>query len=171
MKSRPVLSDADLERALLSSRDLADAPEHVIHRAIAVFMRPTAAVPKPGILRRLAAVLSFDSGDALPLAFGQRSSGGSVRQLLFTVEGRDIDLRVVPGAEQGSFALSGQILGPDRGGSVRVRSEAGHDLQSCELSDMGEFKLPPVSSGTYVLTLEVSDLAIDLPPVRIPQAA
>ena len=170
MKTRTELTDADIDRSLRASRGLIDAPEHVIHRALALYSRQRAA-EQPGLLRRLAAVLTFDSGAASPLAFGMRSSGGAVRQLLFSVEGRDVDLRIAPAAQAQSFSLSGQILGPDSLGIVVMEPEAGGERREVALSELGEFQLPPVTAGIYKLTLELADMAIDLPLVRIPQAA
>jgi hypothetical protein len=170
MKSRPELTDAAIEQSLRASRDLLDAPEHVIHRALAIYTRQRVE-EQPSFLRRLAAVLTFDSGAASPLAFGMRSSGGAVRQLLFSVEGRDIDLRIAPAAQAQTFALSGQILGPDSLGIVVMEPEAGGERREVALSELGEFQLPPVAAGIYKLTLELADMAIDLPLVRIPQAA
>jgi hypothetical protein len=171
MNPRPELTDAALEQSLRASRKMLDAPEHVIHRALAVFTARRQAEAQPSLLRRLAAVLTFDSGAASPLAFGMRSSGGAVRQLLFSVEGRDIDLRIAPAAHAQTFALSGQILGPDSLGVVVMEPEDGGERREVALSEMGEFQLPAVAAGTYRLTLELNDMAIDLPLVRIPQAA
>jgi hypothetical protein len=172
MNHRPERTDAEIEAALVESRKLHDAPEHVIQRALAVFTQRRAEVAAaPGLIERLAAVLTFDSGAASPLAFGMRSSGGAVRQLLFSVEGRDIDLRVAPATREGLFALSGQILGPDSEGSVAIEAEDGGARSEVTLNELGEFVLPPVAAGSYRLTVTLADVAIELPPVRIPQSA
>jgi hypothetical protein len=163
-------SDEELERQLRESRHLIDAPEHVIQRGIAVFARNPQQAGQ-GWLQRLAAVLSFDSGAASPLAFGMRSSGGAVRQLLYSVEGRDIDLRIVPGQATQTFSLSGQVLGPDALGVVTIEREGSGERIEVALNELGEFQLPPVAPGTYKLTLELTDMAIDLPMVNIPQTA
>jgi hypothetical protein len=166
------LTDQELERLLHDSRALIDAPEHVIQRGLAVFTASRQSRQRgPGWLGRLAAVLTFDSGTASPLAFGMRSSGGSVRQLLYSVEGRDIDLRIAPAQAAQTFALSGQVLGPDTLGVVVIEPEGGGERIEVVLSELGEFQLPPVAPGTYKLTLELTDMAIDLPMVSIPHAA
>lgn len=167
----PDAADAPLESALRASRALVDAPEHVILRAIALWPADSAAraAPAPsGGSRRLLAVLGFDSGAASPLAFGMRSSGGSVRQLLFSVEGRDIDLRIAPAGSDGRFALSGQILGPDSVGAVTVEPAAGGARAEAPLNELGEFVLPPVAPGQYLLRLELADMVVDLPPLDVP---
>jgi hypothetical protein len=166
--------DAALERGLAASRALFDAPEALIERAIALF-EPHAATAgaQRGLLRRLAE-LRFDSAGASPLAFGMRASGGAVRQLLYSLEGRDIDLRIEPDAQTGQderYALSGQILGPFSVGVVVIEPEAGGDSAAAALNDLGEFRLPAVAPGSYRVTLELSDMAIDLPLLRVPQSA
>lgn len=166
--------DAALARELAASRTLLDAPEALIQRAIALFEpRAVAAPARPGLLRRLAE-LRFDSAGASPLAFGMRASGGTVRQLLYSLEGRDIDLRIEPDAEAAHderYALSGQILGPFSAGVVVIEPEAGGDGAAAALNDLGEFRLPAVAPGSYRVTLELADMAIDLPLLRVPQAA
>ena len=73
------------------------------------------------LLRTLQAALSFDSWAQPSLALGMRSTATELRHLLYSVDGRDIDLRVVPsGAE---FAISGQVLGPDEHGVVELAPE------------------------------------------------
>jgi hypothetical protein len=167
--------DEELAAALRASRTLDDAPEHLIHRAIASFVPRTARAPAPGLLRRVLATLSFDSALSPSLAFGVRSTGSAVRQLLYTVDGRDIDLRIEP-AEDRQFRCTGQVLGPDSSGRVRIEAVASAAGQAsaqaareAALSVLGEFSLPPVAEGTYRVTLDLADGAIELPPVRIPQ--
>jgi hypothetical protein len=180
-------TDDELAAALRDSRALQDAPEHLIRRAIATFVPRHAAAPAPGLLRRLVATLSFDSAMTGGLALGVRASGGAVRQLLYTVEGRDIDLRIEP-AEDRQFRCTGQVLGPDCSGRVRIEAlpDAAPDAapgvagtadtaataapaRESALSALGEFRLPPVTAGTYRLTLDLADGAIELPPLRVPQ--
>lgn len=163
--------DAALERLLRDSRRLEDAPESVIQRAIGVWTaRPGAgpgAVPACGVLRRLAAALSFDSlGQALQAA-GVRSLGSDgVRQLLFTADGRDIDLRVAPAADGRHWRLSGQVLGPDEGGSAALR--CGSLQADAAWNDLAEFHFDAVPAGTCELTLRGSDWELALPAFDIP---
>jgi hypothetical protein len=164
------LSDDDLERALRESRALVDAPEHVIQRALAAFTTHRHASSGTRLRERLAAVLTFDSGGASPLAFGLRSSGGAVRQLLFTLDGCDIDLRVAPAEQAHCYALSGQVFGPDSSGVVVMQSEDGASRSEVALSELGEFRLPSVPAGAYRLTLELAHGVVELPLVRIPHA-
>lgn len=161
------LSDADLERTLRESRTLADAPEHVIQRAFAVWRPRSHAAPGAEPLRRLLAALSFDSAAASPLAFGMRGSAAAVRQLLYSVEGRDVDLRIAPGEQAATYCVSGQVLGPDCSGMVVIEATSGDERAATMLSDLGEFTLPPVAAGLWRLTLELADAAIELPPLEL----
>ncbi len=164
--------DAALADALRASRRMHDAPEALVLRAIALFdARAGAAAPSPSVLQRLAAVLRFDSAGLSPLAFGRRSAGTSLRQLVYTVQGHDVDLRVADAGAAGSFTLSGQVLGRESLGIVRLLDEAGQQVQAVALSELGEFRLAPVAPGTYRMTLELSGIAIDLPPVQLPLPA
>jgi hypothetical protein len=153
--------DAALERALRRSARMFDAPEALVRKAVDLFAARAgsavpAARPVPSLLRRLA-TLRFDSGAASPLAFGMRAPAAGVRQLLYSLAERDIDLRV-----------SGQILGPEGQASVTIRPSEGGDGSTAEVDALGEFHLPPVPGGTYLVAIELADFAIDLPPLRIP---
>ena len=72
---------------------------------------------------------------------GLRHAAGTTRHLLYSTQGRDIDLRIVP--QSGRFAIVGQILGPDASGAVELRPVAGDasSQQTVQLDDLGEFRL------------------------------
>lgn len=172
----PLHPDPDDERladALRASREMAEAPEALIHSAIDLFdparARARAAVAaQRGLLPRLLAVLQFDSGQASPLAFGRRSGGAEVRQLLYTLPACDVDLRVAP-AEGGAagYALSGQLLGPDSAGVIVASADVGEDTHSAVLNELGEFRLPLLPAGAWRLSLELPDKTIELPPLQL----
>lgn len=174
-------SDSHLERQLKASRLLEDAPEHVIHRALAVFQPKRNTVGKtdaaPSLLQRILAVVTFDSGAASPLAFGMRSAGGTTRQMLFSAEGHDVDLRISPADESrgaagsAEWVLAGQVLGPEAEGAVIVSDGSGAETARVALNDMGEFRLPAVTPGDYTVTLKLGQIEIVLPAVQVPQAA
>lgn len=108
----------------------------------------------------IAAVLTFDSWATPGLSLGMRSLRSPTRHLLYSAEGRDIDLRITQADE--AYAISGQILGPDEAGRVELTavgagSEAGH---SGALDAMGEFRIAAVPAGRYVLTLHLGERPI-----------
>jgi hypothetical protein len=165
----PPPDDDTLARSLTQSRLLEDAPPAVIERAIGLWQPRARRSTQPGLLQRVAAVLSFDSGLASPLAYGMRSSGGAIRQLLYSVEGCDIDLRIAP-QDAERYTVSGQVLGPDVLGVVVLAPAAGGVQTETVLSELGEFRLPPVTAGDWRVTLELVGRAIELPLLQIPQA-
>lgn len=123
------------------------------------------------VLRRVAAALNFDSRGTSAPAAGLRGSHAETRHLLFSAKGRDIDLRVAPLAE--GYALSGQVLGPDEGGTIALAAQlrAGAPLppppRHAAIDALGEFHLEAIDPGTYVLTLQLGHDEIVLPPIEM----
>jgi hypothetical protein len=167
--TRSKLPDDDaLEQALRASRALEDAPEALIERAIGLWQPRAAAAP--GALRRLVAALQFDSAGASPLAWGVRAAPGEVRQLLFALDGRDVDLRVAPAAEPQRWRVSGQVLGPDTAGTAEL-AVGGHAVRA-DWNDLAEFAFDAVPGGTCRLLLRTADWEAELPPIELaPPAA
>lgn len=157
------LSDAELLARLPEASRLPDAPAAWQRRALAAWPSTPPLVQALQVLReRIQAVLSFDSWTASPLAVGLRSTGSATRQLVFSAEGRDIDLRVAPSGER--FAIRGQVLGPDERGAVALSPElTGMTFHETALDDFGEFKLDDVAPGRYRLTLLLGQQEIELP--------
>lgn len=173
MKTPPNPDDAALEQGLRASRGLEEAPEPLIRRAIDLWQHPMrAAASAPGGLRRLLASLTFDSAGASPLAFGMRSAGGTTRQLLFSAEGHDIDLRIAPAGSgsAGDWLLSGQVLGPEAHGLIGITDADGGNAGEAELNDLGEFRLPAVKPGEYTVALRLGTVEVVLPSIFVPQA-
>ena len=145
-----------LERTLsLMRTDVGeDAPPAVIARAIRL-LRPTAQPATGSLRRRIVAALSFDSR-GITLAPGLRSAGAQPRQLLFSADEYEIDLRISPAGA--AWALAGQVLGPGEGGAVRLEGAAG--AAEVALSALREFSLPPAVAGRYALRLLLGDTEI-----------
>jgi hypothetical protein len=160
---------APLERLLHDSRKLDEAPEQLIQRAIGLWQpRPLAQPAEPATvraLRRLVAVLSFDSGTASAAALGLRSGALPTRQMLFSAEGHDVDLRLQPLAA-GLWKVSGQVLGPDTAGSAELRP-AGEAIQQLAWSPLAEFSFEPVAGGACRLVLRGGDWEIDIPDLPL----
>lgn len=158
-------ADDKLEALLRASRGLEAPPATVLQRAIDLW--PTAVPATPaGALRRLLATLSFDSGRAAPLAYGMRGSATGPRQILFSAEGHDIDLRVA--AAGAGWSLHGQVLGPDARGRARAFGDDGVERAAAELDELGEFRLEWPAAGRCILRLELVDRLIELPAFDIP---
>jgi hypothetical protein len=151
-----------------SAATMSDAPTAWVLRALELWQAHGGAPAQPA-LRRWLAVLSFDSWAAPPMAATMRALVSDVRHLLFSAEGRDIDLRVEPLAE--AYALSGQLLGPNGEGRVVLAAvapdSAAPATHVAALDELGEFRLEGVNAGTYLLTLRLQGDEIVLPPIDI----
>jgi hypothetical protein len=154
--------------ALMSSDDLVDAPVGVVARALRAFQvaeQPVRFVPSAGPMERLVALLQFDSGHMTPAA-GLRSGQEDVRQMLYSTDLVDIDLRITAAGEL--WVVSGQLLGECESGTVRL----GGDTVSveAEVDEYCEFHLSPVRSGEYLLTVRFNDVEVTVPHLRIGEA-
>lgn len=172
MKPLSDLNDEDLSAELQRSRGLRDAPESVIQRSIDLFRPRARAAAGPSLLQRVLAVLDFDSAGLLLPAQGVRSSATASRQLLFTAEGRDIDLRIVSAEgsaprDGGRWVIFGQLLGPDREGRVELSSADG--VREVSLDEMLEFRFDQVPGGPVRLALHLPGVVIELPPLDVPR--
>ncbi len=164
------IDDDELGRQIGRAAALPDAPASLIRAAEAMLSNRSSATLAPicaAALRLVLAVLRFDSAAQPAYALGMRSAGGGTRHLLFSAEGRDIDLRVHPG--DGRFALSGQILGPDETGVVEL-SCGGEDLASrprvTTLDSLGAFRFDDIPAGTCRMLLRLGSDEIRLPPIE-----
>ena len=155
---------ADLEQMLRESRRLEDAPEALIQRAIGLWQpRAAQAGSAGGMLQRWLATLRFDSAATGNVALGLRSSGtATTRQLLFSAEGRDIDLRLEPLPDR-QWRISGQVLGPDAAGLAELRC-GDAPVQQLAWNELAEFEFAPVPGDTCVLTLRSDGWEIEVPP-------
>jgi hypothetical protein len=171
MKSRSEpsrLGDEGLTGELHRSRGLRDAPDAAIERVIDVFKPRAKAAPAslPSMLQRVWASLRYDSAVDLMLSQGVRSTAAASRQLLYSAEGRDIDLRIVPmdgraAPDGGPWVIFGQVLGPDLEGVVELRQD--DKVRRVPLDEMLEFRFDDVPGGSMRLALHLKGLLIDLP--------
>lgn len=173
MKPIDRLSDDEFAHLVQRAVALPDAPPELVRAAIGLWAQrdatPFADAARAG-LRLVTAVLSFDSWAQTPVALGMRGAPAETRHLLFSVKGRDIDLRISRAADL--FALTGQILGPDGAGLVELSAPWGSapgefDARTTPLDAMGEFRLDGVRGGTYRLTLRMDGDEIVLPPIDV----
>lgn len=168
MKDLRDLSDDELGRlARRAASELPDAPAAWQQAANALWTPQAIRAGVQAVVRRIAAVLSFDSWAAPASALAVRSSGSPTRHLLFTAQGRDVDLRIAPA--QRAYTVSGQVLGPDETGVVELVIEGadGHAAHVTHLDALGEFSIHGVPDGTYVLTLRMGGDEIVLPAVEV----
>lgn len=169
MKPIDQLSDDEWLALVRRAIAMPDAPPHMTQRALEIWRQHRPLQPAPRRQRRWVAVLSFDSWAISPLAAGMRALPSEVRQLLFSAQGRDIDLRVAP-LNQG-FALSGQLLGPFAEGHIEIAApDSGGQValrRSVPLDALGEFRIDGVPRGTYLITVRLGEDEIALPPIDV----
>jgi hypothetical protein len=139
-----------------------DAPRDVLAYAVNIF-RP-AESSQPSILRRLVAALSFDSSSNPAPAFGVRAGQATSRQLLYTAEENDIDIRITSEGE--SWIVAGQVLGEGCvGGRIEIEGEG--ELATADLNDLCEFTLPPVPAGSYAVRLRLGSAEVEIPKLEL----
>ena len=134
-----------------------NAPRDVLANVVNLFPRRAESRP-PSLVRRLLAALSFDSLTTAP-AFGVRSGQSASRQLVYTVEGSDIDLRLTP--EEDRWIVSGQLL-RENCAAARVEIDGASGSAATALNDSCEFTLPPLPQGDYLLRIMMPDLEIEI---------
>jgi anti-sigma factor RsiW len=153
--------------ALMRADTSEDAPAALVADVVRMFRaRRATAEDAPGLLRRLVAALTFDSSSLTP-AFGVRSGQAApARQLLFSAGDLDVDLRLAPGPE--GWTVSGQVLGPCRGGEVALVTADGSTAASAALNELCEFTLlPPTPDGTYTLRLRLDGAEVEIPELSL----
>jgi hypothetical protein len=143
---------------MMRSDSTKDAPRDALTSAINIFSQE-----KRSPLRRIVALLTFDSRSAGP-AFGMRSFPAASRQLLYSAEETDLDLRIT--VQNDECILAGQVIGEGcAAGHVEISGVAGRS--EAKLNDVFEFTLPPVPVGNYSLTLRMLDLQIEIPELEL----
>jgi hypothetical protein len=142
----------------MRSDELQAPPAYVTQRALQVFRpaeRPVSDL-QAGV-RSLVALLRFDSG--LTPSHGMRSGPGQDRQLFYTVDEFDIDVRLVPGG--GEWRVEGQLLGGSAAGTAELVG-ANHHYRG-ELNGLGEFGFAGVRPDSYRLQIAVAGVEISVP--------
>jgi hypothetical protein len=110
-----------------------------------------------GLVQRLLALLTFDSGAQLGLA-GVRSAAtqGQERQLIFSSEAAEVALNILPESGGQGMRLTGQVF-PGEGSegeiySVQLLREA-QEVALTLSDELGEFGFEEVPAGSYELVV------------------
>jgi hypothetical protein len=144
---------------MMKTDSTTDAPPDVLNSAINIFAAPE----KPAPLRRIVALLMFDSRNASP-AFGMRSGLTTSRQMLYSAEEIDLELRIT--VQNDECILAGQVIGEGCAeGLVEISGVAG--TSRATLNDICEFTLPPIPVGNYSLTVKMQDREIEIPELEL----
>lgn len=114
-------------------------------------------------LRRIVALLTFDSRNAGPV-FGVRSLHAASRQMLYSAEEIDLELRIT--LQNDECILAGQVIGEGCvEGHVEIAGVAGRSKAT--LNEVCEFTLPPIPPGNYSLTVRMLDREIEIPELEL----
>ena len=135
----------------------ADAPRDILLSAINVF------APSQSPLRRIVAILTFDSRSPGP-AFGVRSIHRGSRQMLYSAQETDVDLRIT--VQNDECVVAGQIIRDGCAGGVVEISGAAGSLEAT-LNELCEFTLPAVPVGNYSLRVRMLDVEIEIPELEL----
>jgi hypothetical protein len=161
--------ELDGVRRMMASlyRDELQAPPAALTEQVLRMFRPAARAepaeqPLATALRALVALLRFDSG--LTPAFGMRSAQGLHRQLFYSVDEYDIDVRLA--AEADGWRVEGQVLGSANGGTAELAGAA--QRYSGEINDLGEFVFGGVAPGSYQLLFALPEVEIAVPELALP---
>lgn len=139
-----------------------DAPPDALRYVLNLFQQGQPEA-EPSLLRRLVATLTFDSLTVAP-AFGIRSGQTQSRQMLYSAEENDIDLRIT--LQNNQWIVAGQVLRPECiGGEVEMQGASGAAVAA--LNDLCEFTLPAVSPGSYLLRVKVADVVVEIPDLEL----
>lgn len=154
----------------LQTHELVMPPQYVTRRALQIFRpkeKPVAGPVAGAVadaasalqagLQALVAVLRFDSG--LTPVYGMRSGPGQARQLFYTVNEFDIDLRLAPHA--GDWTVEGQLLGGNTTGTAELES-TGRRYDG-DMNELGEFAFVGVRPDSYRLRITLPGLEISVP--------
>ncbi|MFN2511828.1 MAG: hypothetical protein ABR568_10340 [Pyrinomonadaceae bacterium] len=148
---------------LMATDQAKDAPRDLVANAMNMFSG-RAKSPRQSLKRRILAALSFDSSMDQAPAFGVRSGQTGARQLIYSAEESDIDLRIT--LQDDMWLVTGQVLRDDCGGG-RVEIEGSSGSAGAALNEMCEFTLPAVPSGDYLLRVQMTDVEIEIPQLEL----
>ena len=147
---------------LMRSDTAEDAPAELVQYARKLFREKV--VPRgPSLLKIVIAALTFDSLTTAP-AFGLRSQSSTGRQLIYSAETADIDLRV--STENDGWQIAGQVLGVDcTSGDVDL--EGDDFAASAKLNELCEFSFGAVPAGAYKVSIRLPDVLIETPRLEL----
>jgi hypothetical protein len=111
--------------------------------------------------RNIQATLIFDSFTTSP-AFGVRSGPSVARQVLYSAEEIDLDIRIAP--DDGKWVITGQVLGDCDAGEIEL---IGPSRQHANLDNLLAFALAPVPPGEYGMRVRCGEIEIEVPEFNL----
>jgi hypothetical protein len=151
----------------LSAAHAPEPPGDVLNRAILLFRQRG---PKPSLLQRVAAALSFDSR-LQPVLVGARDTAGTSVHLGFDADAARVDLMCEPDLRSPTpvWRMIGQALAADDGAECgwRVCLEGASGRVETRTDATGEFGFEGISPGGYQLALRDLKREIVLPRIEL----
>ena len=142
----------------MKSDTSADAPRDLVQSAIDIF-----SPERQPSFRHIIAILAFDSRLSGP-AYGIRSLRSTSRQLLYSAQETDLDLRIT--VQNDECVVAGQVIRDGcAGGRVEISGDAGSAAAS--LNEVCEFTLPAIPLGNYSLRVKMPDVQIEIPELEL----
>ncbi len=120
-----------------------DAPRSLLAYAVNIFDRRRAA-NTASILRRVVAALTFDSRTISVAGVRVRSGQSGSRQLVYSAEGLDVELRL--SMHEDKWSLAGQVLSAGCGRRADLsllNSAESSEIKPKVLNELCEFSFPP----------------------------
>lgn len=120
----------------------------------------------PGLLRRIVAGLSFDSGLDVAAAGARTAGAQEERQLAFATEVAEIVLDVMPRPGGKSLDLGGQVFPsgdePADGFTVQLLRD-GAEAGITTSDELGEFSFEDIPYGAYEIVLDTGSVEVLIP--------
>ncbi|MEI7770422.1 MAG: hypothetical protein WCI67_10560 [Chloroflexales bacterium] len=156
-------ADADWLRAFAAARARAvlATPPANLHAALLRQFRPS---PLAGLLRRAAALLTFDSA-AQPALAGVRSVDVRTRQMIFTCDLAEVAMTVRPSRQADRIDVNGQVFSRDMASvdSLVLRLTRADDLLDISLTNqLGEFSFIELPPGAYTMLMVADDGEVEI---------
>jgi hypothetical protein len=124
---------------------------------------------RPGLLKRLVATLTFDSG--MQPALSWRSTAPELqREYVYSTEAADVTIDVRPRPRDGLVDIHGRIFpvdstDPDTFGVQLL--EGPSEVATTATNDLGEFTFEAVSPGVYGMIVSSERVEVSIPQVEL----
>jgi hypothetical protein len=124
---------------------------------------------RPGLLKRLVATLTFDSG--MQPALSWRSTAPELqREYVYSTEAADVTIDVRPRPRDGLLDIQGRIfpVNSTSPGPFHVQLlEGPSEVATTATNDLGEFTFEAVSPGVYGMIVSSERVEISIPQVEL----
>ncbi len=124
---------------------------------------------RPGLLKRLVATLTFDSG--MQPALSWRSTAPELqREYVYSTEAADVTIDVRPRPRDGLLDIKGRIfpVNSTSPGAFGVQLlEGPSEVATTATNDLGEFTFEAVSPGVYGMIVSSERVEISIPQVEL----